>query len=96
MRISHSLPLVGSLQFGFSGPVDRHVYALRGGTHTEGILAKAPGLRVAREAGNYPSGFRLSPCKVGHVFQDGESFEAAGLRFSAIHVRAEILGVLTH
>jgi len=30
MRISHSLALVGSLQFGVSGPVDGHVYALRG------------------------------------------------------------------
>ena len=51
---------------------------------------------AAREARTYPSGFRLSPCKVAHVLQDGESFEAAGLRFTAIHVRAEILDVLTH
>ncbi len=49
MRITESLAIVGSMQFGLSGPLDCHVYALRGpdgvilidagaGTHTEQIL----------------------------------------------------------
>lgn len=151
MRISHSLALIGSLQFGVSGPVDCHVYAVRGprgillidsggGTHTECLLANlradlgesavdalilthchpdhcggvaplqkltgcrifAPepsraaletgdeeetGLRAAREAGIYPADFRLPRCKVDRALQDGERFEAAGLEFTAIHVR---------
>lgn len=50
MRLTSSLALVGSLQFGISGPLDCHVYALRGskgivlidtgaGTHTAELLA---------------------------------------------------------
>jgi len=49
VRLTPSLALVGSLQFGISGPFDSHVYALRGaggivlidagaGTHTEQLL----------------------------------------------------------
>lgn len=49
MRLTPSLALVGSLQFGISGPFDSHVYALRGpdgvalvdagaGTHTEQLF----------------------------------------------------------
>ena len=50
MRLTSSLALVGSLQFGISGPLDCHVYALQGpegvvlidggaGTHTDRMLA---------------------------------------------------------
>ena len=50
MRICESLALIGSMQFGLSGPLDCHVYALQGpsgvvlidaggGTHTERLLA---------------------------------------------------------
>ena len=49
MRLTSSLALIGSLQFGISGPFDSHVYALRGpegivlvdagaGTHTDLLL----------------------------------------------------------
>ena len=49
VRLTPSLALVGSLQFGISGPFDSHVYALKGpagivmidvgaGTHTEQLL----------------------------------------------------------
>jgi len=50
MRLTPSLAMVGSLQYGLSGPMDCHVYAIRGpegvvlidsgaGTHTETLLA---------------------------------------------------------
>lgn len=49
MRLTPSLALIGSLQFGISGPFDSHVYALKGptgvvlvdagaGTHTQQLL----------------------------------------------------------
>lgn len=151
MRVNFSLSLVGSLQFGISGPLDCHVYALKGpdgivlidagsGTHTSGILNNlsrdlpdgritsllvthchldhcggaaeiraatgcsvlAPkvsrailengdeersGLARAREQGVYPPDFKLKPCPVDRGVLDGESFTAAGLEFTAIHVR---------
>ncbi|HLY59630.1 MAG TPA: MBL fold metallo-hydrolase [Terriglobia bacterium] len=151
MRLTSSLALVGSLQFGISGPLDCHVYALQGpagvvlidggaGTHTDQMLANlsadfgteavetiaithchldhcggaasfranthcrvitpehssvaleraddvSTGLRAARERGIYPADYRFSPCPVDRRVRDGEEFEAAGLRFTAIHVR---------
>src|SRR5438045_1583645 len=50
MRISRSVALIGSFQFGISGPLDCHIYAVRGpagvalidagaGTHTDRVLA---------------------------------------------------------
>lgn len=50
MRVTSSLALVGSLQYGIAGPLDCHVYALRGprgivlvdagaGTHSDTLLA---------------------------------------------------------
>ena len=50
MRVTSSLALVASLQYGISGPSDCHVYAIRGpagivlldsgaGTHTDALLA---------------------------------------------------------
>ncbi len=52
MRVTDALAVVGSLQFGLSGPLDCHVYALRGdrglvlidaggGTHTDQLLKNA-------------------------------------------------------
>lgn len=151
MRIHDSLALVASLQFGISGPLDCHVYALRGpdgvvlvdagaGTHTEMILSnlakdfpgstvsalllthvhmdhcggaaeirertncqviisaqsattlengdeEASGLRSAREQGVYPGDFRFRPCPVDQAVKDGQQFMAAGIPFTAIHVR---------
>ena len=145
------MALVASLQFGISGPLDCHVYALLGpsgvvlidagaGTHTELILRtvaadfagttvaalvlthahmdhfggaaeirkltgcqviaptlcastlergdeEACGLRSAREQGVYPSDFQLQPCPVDRTVEDGEKFGAAGIEFTAIHVR---------
>ena len=47
MRITESLAVVGSLQFGLSGPFDRGVYALRG---PEGIvIIVRPSLQVVRQ-----------------------------------------------
>jgi glyoxylase-like metal-dependent hydrolase (beta-lactamase superfamily II) len=48
---------------------------------------QATGLAVARAAGVYPPDFRLRPCHVDQSFRDGDCFEAAGIRFRAIHVR---------
>jgi glyoxylase-like metal-dependent hydrolase (beta-lactamase superfamily II) len=151
MRIGDSLAVVASLQFGLSGPLDCHVYALRGtqglvlidagaGTHTDRLLNNvdydfpgkvisaiilthahmdhcggaasireatgcsviapamskavvemgdedASGLRVAREQGIYPPDCRLEPCPVDTSVRDGETFSAAGLEFTAFHVR---------
>jgi glyoxylase-like metal-dependent hydrolase (beta-lactamase superfamily II) len=151
MRINDALALVGSLQFGISGPLDCHVYAVRGpegivlidagaGTHTEQLLRnvstdfpdaavkallvthchidhfggaaqireltackviapalcrktietadeEASGFRAAREQSVYPSDLRLRPCPVDLAVGDGESFTAAGIAFTAIHVR---------
>jgi glyoxylase-like metal-dependent hydrolase (beta-lactamase superfamily II) len=151
MRVADALAVVGSLQFGLSGPLDCHVYALRGehslvlidagaGTHTDQLLKnvsvdfsgasvaavlithchvdhcggaaairqrtgckiiapelcrmtlqtadeEASGLRVAREQGIYPPEFRLPPCPVDVTVADGETFTAAGMEFTAIHVR---------
>jgi len=151
MRIGDSLALVASLQFGLSGPLDCHVYALRGtqgvvlidagaGTHTDRVLNNvgyafpgnvitalilthahmdhcggaaslrkatgcsvivpemskaivelgdedASGLRAAREQGIYPADCYLDPCPVDIVVRDGETLSAAGLEFTALHVR---------
>lgn len=151
MKIAESMALVGSLQFGLSGPLDCHVYALRGpqgvalidagaGTATDEILRNVStdicgerisavlithchldhcggaadlrtrtgcrvyasdisrntleqgdeelaGLREARELGMYPPETRLKSCKVDVCVSDGETFEAAGLKFRAIRVR---------
>jgi hydroxyacylglutathione hydrolase len=48
---------------------------------------EASGLRAAREQGVYPRNFRLSPCVVDVAVCDGETFAAAGIEFTAIHVR---------
>jgi len=45
------------------------------------------GLRVAREQGIYPPELRLAPCAVDLVLGDSQKFSAAGLEFTAIHVR---------
>lgn len=45
------------------------------------------GLAGARAAGVYPPDFRFEPCPVDQQFHDGESFDAAGIPFRAIHVR---------
>src|SRR5690242_12444535 len=151
MRVTDALAVVGSLQFGLSGPLDCHVYALRGhsglvlidagaGTHTDQLLKnasidfsgvsvaavlithchmdhcggsadirqrthcqiitpdlcrvtletadeEASGLCVAREQGIYPQETRLAPCPVDVTVTDGETFTAAGIEFTAIHVR---------
>ena len=74
MRISHSLALVGSLQFGVSGPVDGHVYALRGpagivlidaggGTHTERILQPAGRPRTGPRGGGDSDALPLRPLR---------------------------------
>ena len=151
MRINESLALVASLQFGISGPLDCHVYAVRGpdgvllidagaGTHTWRLLdnlkvdfpgealkallithchmdhcgaaadiqrltkcqviaptackhtlevadEEASGLRMAREQSIYPADFHPKPCRVDLSVGDGEKFSAAGIQFTAIHVR---------
>jgi glyoxylase-like metal-dependent hydrolase (beta-lactamase superfamily II) len=151
MRINSHLALVASLQFGISGPLDCHVYALGGsdgvvlidagaGTHSDQILRnvaddfpdkkvdallvthahldhcggaagihertscrviapvpckatleeadeEASGLRVARDHGVYPADLRLKPCPVHRTVADGERFSAAGIEFTAIHVK---------
>jgi len=151
MHIGETLAMVGSLQFGLSGPLDCHVYALQGsqglvlidagaGTHSQQILSnvasdlpgnpitalilthapmdhcggaasihkatscaviapepskpiletadeEASGLRAARDQGVYPPGLRLAPCPVHTAVRDGETFSAAGLEFTAFHVR---------
>ncbi len=48
---------------------------------------EASGLRVAREQGVYPRDTRLKPCRVDRSVADGERFAAAGIEFTAIHVR---------
>lgn len=151
MRIAHGLSLVASLQFGLGGPLDCHVYALRGekglvlvdagaGHPVEPLLGNvekefpgetvaalllthahldhcggasqireaygckviAPavcrwvlesgneaeiGLRRAREHGIYPVDYRLRPCPVDQGVSDQETFMAAGIQFTALHVR---------
>ena len=58
---------------------------------TSPILEKgdeeASGLRLAREQSVYPPDFRFSPCPVDQTVQDGESFEAGGLKWKIIMVR---------
>ena len=60
MRLTPSLAMIGSLQYGLSGPMDCHVYAVRGpegmvlidsgaGTHTETLLSN-----VREEFGREP------------------------------------------
>jgi hydroxyacylglutathione hydrolase len=48
---------------------------------------EACGLRRAREQGVYPSDFHLKACPVDAAVTDGDRFSAAGLDFTAIHVR---------
>ncbi|HWR13427.1 MAG TPA: MBL fold metallo-hydrolase [Terriglobales bacterium] len=45
------------------------------------------GLRTARDQGVYPAGFRMQPCTLDRVVQDGDRFLVAGQEFTAIHVR---------
>src|SRR5207302_305112 len=81
MRVCDSLAVVGSMQFGISGPLDCHVYAVRGreaavlidsgsGTHTVQLLRNLgrdfPGLPV--------SALLITHCHAGHCGS------AAGLR----------------
>lgn len=49
--------------------------------------AEASGLRRAREQGLYPPELELAPCPVDVAVRDGETFEAAGLTWTPIHVR---------
>lgn len=48
---------------------------------------EASGLRVAREQGVYPADSRLTPCPVDLTVRDAETFSAAGVEFTAFHVR---------
>jgi glyoxylase-like metal-dependent hydrolase (beta-lactamase superfamily II) len=45
------------------------------------------GLRVARDQGMYPPEIRLRECPVDKAVRDNDRFTAAGLEFTAIHVR---------
>jgi len=67
MHIGETLAMVGSLQFGLSGPLDCHVYALQGsqglvlidagaGTHSQQILSN-----VASDLPGNPITVRLVP-----------------------------------
>ena len=151
MRISRSVALIGSFQFGISGPLDCHIYAVRGpagaalidagaGTHSDRVLAnlrtdfetevvddlaithchldpcggaaslhqktgcrvivpeqsraileaadeESAGLCAAREKVSTPPEYRFFPCAVDLCVRDGHEFDAAGLRFTGIHVR---------
>lgn len=53
----------------------------------EGGDEEASGLRAAREQGIYPADFRLRPCPVDIAIEDGQTFSAVGVEFTAIHVR---------
>lgn len=47
----------------------------------------ATGLRRAREQGIYPADYKLSPCPVDQGVSDGETFTAASIQFTALHIR---------
>lgn len=52
---------------------------------------EASGLRMARQQRIYPPDFRLKPCSVDNVVRDGTVFDAAGIEFTAIHIRGHSL-----
>lgn len=45
------------------------------------------GLQRARAMGGYPHDLTMQPCPVEKTYSDGESFHAAGISFTATHVR---------
>jgi glyoxylase-like metal-dependent hydrolase (beta-lactamase superfamily II) len=45
------------------------------------------GLKRARAMGGYPHDLTMQPCPVEKSYSDGENFTAAGISFTAVHVR---------
>lgn len=98
MRVNSRLALIGSLQFGISGPLDCHVWAIRGGdgvvvvdagggTHTERILAN-----LAADFGEAPVvALVLTHSHPDHCFGAAAIAEAAGCRVFAPEPSREIL-----
>lgn len=90
MRLTPSLAVVGSLQFGISGPFDCHVYALRGpsgivlvdagaGTHTSRLLDN-----VRADFGDVPiDTLILTHCHLDHCGGAGAIRSSTGCRVAA-------------
>jgi hydroxyacylglutathione hydrolase len=98
MRVSESLAIVGSLQFGLSGPFDCHVYAIRGlggivlidagaGTHTEKLLQNVD---VDLPDGSI-SGLVITHSHVDHCGGAGSIRQATGCRVIAPFLSRRII-----
>jgi hydroxyacylglutathione hydrolase len=98
MRVTESLAVIGSLQFGLSGPFDCSVYALRGpagmvlidsggGTHTERLLEN-----LARDLGrDAVKAVIVTHCHPDHCAGAAPLVRATGCRVMAPEMTADAL-----